>query len=288
MGKARKPWTIRLDDGESSSLNESIKKAEDTEGFTGGTARRKGLLFLANHYLHGPPEKEILGSILDLERRINCDYLRRDHVLNEWVCDETVAKSVKRASAVLGNDPEVVLAKCEGHKLKVQELANQKIRDILTKQSVAKIIKFYKQFLKVSRVGFDVNCFICRADLPNGNMVISLDGVRLKCKNLDMDLVNIEKVCRQAVDLSKGVTQCGYFLDVVHAVHLDDIEALKKEINVEVRALPCDTYDTSECLGLPMCSVNMESLARNGRYCPMSHSPKMVVPLLEELEKPPK
>lgn len=279
--RGRSPWTIRLTDDEKDHADRALEFIVDTEGFTGRKrARAEALGFIMDQALLGFPREETPTAHKTVLGSVQCPYLRSDGL--NWLCDETIHKTVKRESAVLGSvtEPEIVTAKCLAHLRKKQEIQDNKIQELLAKQSIVKLAEFYKKWLTVSRDGLDVDCRMCIASLQDGNFAMSTDGKTLNCPKL-REYVDIEKVCRQTVDLSKGIPPCEYFIEVVHAVTVDDMEAFKKRVQVEIAPVPCSAYGTSECPGSLNCKADLYALARINKYCPERYTPKRAVPMLE-------
>jgi len=279
------PWTTRLTPDDKAHAERAIKYIIDTEGLTGKKARADAIRFIMDQALLGFSRDETPTAHQYVLDAVLCPYLRTDKI--NWLCDETVGKSIKRESAVLGSvtEPEIVIAKCQAHLRKLQEIRDEKIRDILAKQSIVKFGDFYRKMMKFSRDGLDVDFRMCIVELPDGKFTTSVDGKTLKCPKLG-EYIDIETVCRQTIDLSKGVPPCEFFAEVVHSVILDEMESFKRKVEVEVTPRPCSAYSTSDCPGTSACTVDLFKLARANGYCPEQYIPKKAVPLLSSDSEP--
>lgn len=290
----RRPYTIRLDEETHALFDKAIESVTESDGLSGMSSRGDAVKIILHLFFLGAPENKIPRS--NLKWRVDCHYLRRDHGLDAWVCDETVLK--KRASTVLGNDNEVVLAMCSAHLRKIREIQDQKIQLIRAKKTVAKAIEFYKKFMTIAEDGFGAGCFICTAmHYEKGELRISDDNKTLYCHKLGKP-VDIKTVCRENINTSTGVPPCESFFEFVHAVYFDDIEEFK-DVDPQIGQTPCSAYGTSECPGAHQCTEDLVALAGMHKYCPHRYSETGVplleeqeesltgVPLLEEQEEPP-
>ena len=281
----QKQFVIRLKDEERTRVDNAIDYIIQTDGLTGTRAKQRALVLICDRALLGFSPTSTPGEDLRVLESVNCPYLRRE--LDDWVCDETIGTTNKRESAILGDDNEVVIAKCQAHLLRKQELKNEKIETLLAKSSLVKMKEFFRQFLRVAKDGLDVPLYMCRASWMDGSILVSKDGVSLRCSLTDNQIVSISGVCRERVDPETGSTPCRYFLDLSHTVTLDSVDDLRKKVDIQIAPLPCPKYPNS-CPGAGDCTENPESLAVNGRYCPETY-PRNAPALLESLktEDPP-
>lgn len=285
MSEPKVQFRIRVSEEDRDHAERAIKYIITTEGLTGKTARVDALRFIMDQALLGFSRDETPTAHASVLDAVVCPYIRCDGRL--WLCDETVGKSIKRESAVLGSitEPEIVIAKCQAHLRKLQEIRDEKIRDILAKQSIVKFGEFYRKMIKFSRDGLDVDLRMCIVELPDGKFTTSVDGKTLKCPKLG-EYIDIEKVCRETIDLSTGVPPCEFFAEVVHSVILDEMDSFKRKVEAEVAPRPCSAYSTSDCPGSANCTVDLFKLARANFYCPEQFTPKSAVPLLTSDEAP--
>ena len=154
------------------------------------------------------------------------------------------------------------------------------------KASLVKMREFYVQFLKLTRDGLGVDLQMCRGALLNGMAIISVDGVTLRCPELENQYVEIEKVCLMKVNPKLGLG-CENFIKLEHNVGLDDMGIVqRKEVDVRFTPQPCSDYVEDNCPGTDDCQINQRNLAKANRYCPERYTPGEILPALEAPEEP--
>jgi hypothetical protein len=165
-----------------------------------------------------------------------CNFLNYSQV--EYYCFEPMSSSKKPVP--LGNDEHDIRTKCkacfEGHSI----AENERKRKLLERDNIRNLTEFYKDFLAMTKQGFNVDCVMCKGALLEKNTVImSRDGESLFCPNQKMDLVNINNVCKEVsntVTKSKG---CEYLISLEHHVNFkgSDVDEKIKEILPKLKQL---------------------------------------------------
>ena len=275
------PFTIRVPQEDKDHALRALQFIIDTEGFDGKDARAKALRYIMDQALLGFHRTETPSRIAGGLDNIDCHYLRR--VGLDWVCGETMAK--KKEPTILGPDTEMVVAGCLDCIRKKEELRAQAIDKLLMKASIVKMREFYIQFMKLAHDGLDVDCLMCRGDLLNGKIIMSIDGTTLQCPLLDDQFVDIKAVCLEKVNPQRG-KGCEYFIAVAHNVHLDDMGIIRRqEVPIHFMPTPCNDYEKN-CPGVDECTVNIFALAKINKYCPFRYTPSPARSLLPALPEP--
>jgi len=278
------PFTIRVPQEDKDHALRALQYIIDTEGFDGKDARAQALRFIMDQALLGFHRTETPTRISAGLDDIDCHYLRR--VGLDWVCGETMKK--KKEPKVLGSqsDTDFVVAGCLDCIRKKEELRAQEIEKLLMKASIVKMREFYIQFMKLAHDGLDVDCLMCRGDLLNGKIIMSIDGTTLQCPLLDDQYVDIKAVCLEKVNPQRG-KGCEYFIAVAHNVHLDSMGIIRRqEVPVHFIPTPCFDYE-KKCPGVDECTVNLFALAKINKYCPFRFTPgpaRALLPVLPDEE----
>jgi hypothetical protein len=165
-----------------------------------------------------------------------CNFLNFQN--ETWLCLEPMSTTKKDID--LGTDINNIRAKCkacfEGHAF----TENERKRKLLERDNIRNLTEFYKDFLAMTKQGFNVDCVMCKGALLEKNTVImSRDGESLFCPNQNMDLVNINNVCKEVsntVTKSKG---CEYLISLEHHVNFkgSDVDEKIKEILPKLKQL---------------------------------------------------
>lgn len=277
---------FRLAPSEKRDINRAIDHIIATEKLLGRSSRPDALVIMSERSLLGFTIDSTPGSVSETLSLITCDYLLYDHV--RFLCLEPVAK--KKEPAELGSDASLVEKYCAACLRKKDELRNLMIEKLLMRQSVARLTNFYKRFVQISRDGFDVDCTLCLAERMKGTIGISGDGETLICPLLEDQYVTIEDVCKVKVN-PDGSTPCRHLVAFPHLATLDDMGIDRTEIYAEVNPTPCHAFEDDSCPGKQPCTVNLNSLARINKYCPLRYEApggRAAAPLLEApIEDPP-
>lgn len=181
-----------------------------------------------------------------MKQQANVDYSRIKpfecnflvHYNDEWNCNEPMSTTKKPIQ--LGDEVEIIRSKCracfEGHSI----AENERKRKLLERSNIIKLQDFYKDFLALTKHGFNVDCVMCKGLLLDKNTVImSRDGESIYCPHQDMAIVNINDICKEVTNTGNKSKGCEYLISLEHHVNFkdSDVEEKIKEILPKLKQL---------------------------------------------------
>lgn len=184
------------------SLHPDVKNAYDA------------LMFLKDLYDKGfNPEQESFQpqSIQDVIHEVGCDFLRWEGNTLGFMCYEKFHD--KKKGDPIGSDGDDVKDRCYICEVGKQAKLQKKFEAQLMRRDVKGLLDLRKILFSLSEEGGFIQIYICRCELKNHKIAVSLDGHTLKCPLEKDQLVSIQNHCYDRINPKTMQTPCEYLLD---------------------------------------------------------------------------
>ena len=169
-------------------------------------------------------DTDALNSLYNLK----CDFrIMRDF---NYLCAEKLHKT--KTLNTLGDDISIVSKMCESC-LRGKDVERQKeYEKEMRKDAMRKLLDFRKEFIRITKEGFNANCYMCSHDLSDKfSILFSNDGYTLLCPINDYQKVDITSVCEKTINPINNKFPCQYLIALAYTMDIrrtKEYETLKQ------------------------------------------------------------
>jgi len=180
--------------------------------------------------------RDIPSSVQGTLNQIKCDFIRyekdkskKDSVAG-YYCYENFNK--KKKPTLIGTDDDNVLYRCNIFCEKSKRLAIDKdVQKQLRKVNIKKILDLREILINLTHDGSLAQIYLCKANLlEEHEIIISVDGIHLRCPLEKDDSVSVIQHCYNQVDPTTMNPPCRYLIDPYINVKIEPPDEAKEII----------------------------------------------------------
>jgi len=179
--------------------------------------------------------KEIPTSVQAVISQIKCDFIKYEGDISGYVCYENFHK--KKKGEPIGSIDEYVIGRCrlclEGKKAAIEYAIQTQLR----KKNIKNILDLRYILINLTKDFSLAQIYLCKANLLDEHeLIVSLNGIHLRCPLQDDEDVSVTEHCYNQVDPSEMNPPCRYLIDPYINVKIET-PAKAKEIIEELSQL---------------------------------------------------
>jgi len=208
---------FRVKDSQKEFTNRILERLNKEKGLTKSDAFVYVFEQYENNIIGNKSGEYISANVRDVLTQITCGYI--GFVNDSFICRETMMKK-KEPTTLLG-EPQTVLENCIGCIKRKIETEQDKRNSEMRKESIKKLQAFMKEFIRISKSGFNYTAYLCLCNADEGKIQFSRGGESMPCLQLDDESVNIQYTCMEKINPTTQNKPCEYLASLEGIQSLD-------------------------------------------------------------------